>query len=62
MRKLMLFLMMLIAATLALAQISQSFNESPKSGKSSPSFSFSNNGNACPTDQQTASTGNDANE
>src|SRR5919199_5189555 len=56
----------LVAAAPALAQVAQGFSESStKSGKASPSFSFSNKGdnvNACPTNQQLVNTGNVANE
>jgi hypothetical protein len=56
----------LVAAAPALAQVAQGFSESStKSGKASPSFSFSNKGdnvNACPTNQQLVNTGNVLNE
>jgi len=58
--------MVAIAAAPAIAQISQEESERRiTSGKSSPSFSVSNKGNnvnLCPTGQQTANTGNVANE
>ena len=70
MKKLMLLgaivAMVVVAAAPAVAQISQEESERRiTSGKSSPSFSVSNKGNnvnLCPTGQQTANTGNVANE
>src|ERR687884_839183 len=69
-RKLMmlgaLVAMVVVAAAPALAQVSQEQSEwRITSGKSSPSFSVSNKGNnanLCPSGQQTAQTGNVANE
>ena len=70
MKKLMLLgaivVMVVVAAAPALAQVGQGFSERRiTSGKASPSFSVSNKGNnanLCPTGQQTAQTGNVANE
>src|SRR5919199_5705806 len=70
MKKFMLVVAMLaivlVAAVPALAQVSNEFSERRiTSGKASPSFAFSNKGdnvNACPVAQQTANTGQVANE
>ena len=71
MRKLMMLAAMLaivvvVAAVPAIAQVSQEFSERRiTSGSASPKVAISNSGdnaNLCPTVQQTANTGNVANE